>query len=247
MGIRVHKVMGYGLLRCKFENDPRFNSHVFDYNNKVWNGDLRPKLVAYINKRLKKPSKDEYADTDRKIEKAAILRKGLYENLPDKDIEFHDVVCFNHYDTEGDGYIGPVVLTIPYQTDWYRYDNSIDYHEETHTTEGQLDRVQLIRDCEGQSSGIYPWCSSYVHRDTGKRWIGGSTVDRWSLTKMFRENREAKFKPDNKMGIDSFIEWQRYIVPKLPPFIELFCDCFKIFKNPKTKYRLRPMIFTYWS
>ena len=50
----------------------------------------------------------------------------------------------------------------------------------------------------------------------------------------------------NVFGVNNIVEWQRNIVP-LPPYnIRLFCETVKAFKNKKTVYRLKPMIFTYW-
>ncbi len=37
-----------------------------------------------------------------------------------------------------------------------------------------------------------------------------------------------------------------HIVPEVPLFIRAFCECFEIFKNPKTLLRLRPMLHVYW-
>jgi len=248
MGIRVHKTIGYGFLKSRFGNDPRFNSHVF--NEERLDGDLRPKLLEYIDEKLKTAIPNDDTEFDLKIEKTALECKGLWENNTKIPIRLHDVIKYNYYNTEGDNPIGPILFTIPYQKDWYRYDDAIDYQEEPQkyvTSDGCVDHAELITDCEGQPAGIYPYCSSYCHRNTGERWVDISTFGRWTLTRLFKEDPNIKFKIDNKYGIKNFVEWQRHIVPKLPSFISLFCDCFEIFRNPLTKYRLRPMIFTYWS
>jgi hypothetical protein len=246
MGIRIHKVLGYGFLRCKFEKDPRFNDHVFNYKHPEYiEGDIRPRLIKYLEEKVKSP--DEGRDNfEYKLELSALKRIGMYDNLKDESISLTDVIRCNDMESTG---IGPVIFTIPYNKDWHRYDDIIDYVEETQkpvNQEGCLDNVQLITDCEGQPSGIYPYNVGFINRNTGKQIID-TAGNRWFLTRTLREQGVKELKKDNKWGFKTLVEWQRHVVPKLPYFIDFFCDCFNIFKDPKTKYRLRPMIFTYWS
>jgi hypothetical protein len=250
MGIRVHKIMGYGFLRSKLDKDPRFKENVFSpKEGSILNGDLRQPLIDFIEKNSYKTTdvigeKYDEKNGDYRCELAALKMVGLYSDLKDTPINIYDVVHYNYYDTEKDIPIGPVVFTIPYNEDWRRYDNTMDWVEETQKF-GQLDHVNRIVDSYNQSRAIYPY-ESYINRNTGER-IRCSSLERHLITERLKQGEVIKLKDNNEFGLKTLVEWQRYIVPKLPPFIEIFCDCFNIFKNPLTKYRLRPMIYTYWS
>jgi hypothetical protein len=120
---------------------------------------------------------------------------------------------------------GPLIFTNPFMDDWYQYDNAIDYYSMQADEEKNLSNsVKMIR------RGIYPYNQAYINRKTGKR-IQRPVYGDNSLDDLSEEMNINK--------ID--------IVPMIPEIIVDFCTFLKVFKNPLTVYRLKPMLFTWWD
>ena len=238
MGIRVHKVLGYGFRRVNFNGDPRFNDHALSNWNlarhELLMGDkVKERLSNYfMSKGLEQEAPWEF---QMEVEQLKEL----------KTLDATDVMRYNPMLIGAKPAIGPLVFTIPYMK-WSRYNDTIDYYESTQDTLDARDRVRIITDCEGAPAGIYPFDAGYVHRRTGERKLTGTTA-RWMLLKTLRGLSTQALKPDNEFGVQTLIEFQRHLVPEVPTFIRAFCDCFQIFKQPHTVNYLRPMLFTYWS
>ena len=228
MGIRIHKVLGYGFRRTHLRRDPRFNSHALPSldaaaHDARLDGDLRPKLIAFIEE------KAQTAPGDQKWEYRLELNALKGEDRKNKAEKLESISFYEN---------------------WKRYDDIIDYYEDTQQRVrqdgGAEDKCVLLTDCEGQPTGIYPYVS-YVHRTKGPLGKNVFTAARWELTRVFRKLGQTQLKPGNPFLVDNPVQWQRHIVPEVPLFIRAFCECFEIFKDPKTVQRLRPMLYTYWS
>lgn len=250
MGRRIHKVLGYGFRKVRFDKDPRLSPHALHtldraaHEERFGRGkDLRPQLVAFLEK--KAPELTEGEQWEHRFEVESLRVKKGQNPGP---LNYNDVVIYNPQDTAGKLPIGPLLFTVPYAK-WSHNDDAIDYYEETQRTVradgGVPDRCAIITDCEGQPCGIYPYDSCYVHRANGKLPRPLFTAARWSLTRALR-SQGSKLKPGNEFGVKTLVDWQRHIVPEAPLFIRAFCECFEIFKAPKTIWRLRPMLYTYW-
>jgi hypothetical protein len=166
-----------------------------------------------------------------------------------KPLTYDDVVIYSPFTAEAKPPIGPLLFTIPYQN-WFRYDDIIDYHEDSQSRVredgGPEDKCSFIGDCEGQPASIYPY-RNYVHRANGALDRRLFTASRWELTRVLRQAGQTKLKPGNEFGVKTLVEWQRHIVPEVPLFIRAFCECFNIFREERIIQRLRPMLYTYWS
>jgi hypothetical protein len=241
MGTRIHKVIGWGFKYTKLAKDPRFNESLFDGNRAVLD-----EMVELNNTKLN--SKDIRVRMDANSFDMRVKARGMYCN--EKPIHHLDVCEFVNYngylDYEKDN--GTLLITDPTNKKWSRYDDIIDYYE----SNGTEDNVKYILDGAGQPAQLYPYCS-FVDRNTGKRpkmkkGVSISQSDRWSLTEAYFEWTKDERKKWNwkVFGVKNILEWQRNIVPEPPYNIRLFCETIKAFKNKKTVYRLKPMIFTYW-
>lgn len=251
MGIRIHKVLGYGFRKVRFNRDPRFNSHALctlDHGAHEERfgreKDLRPQLIAFLAKRAQELPEEERWKY--RFEIASLQGKPGQDPGP---LNYADVIICNPHNTEGKIPIGTLLFTIPYAK-WSHYDDVIDYYEEAQRTVradgGPIDRCTVLTDCEGQPCGIYPYDSGYVHRTHGELPKQLFTTARWTLTRVLRSQGSKLLKAGNDFGVKTLVEWQRHIVPEVPLFIRAFCECFEIFKNPKTLLRLRPMLHVYW-
>lgn len=243
MGTRIHKVVGWGFKYTKLANDPRFNESLFNSNGE----NILDKMVELNTPRL--ASKDLRVKMDANSFDMWVNAKGMYsDEKPVEHLEIYDFVKYNNYLNPRIDNRGALLITDPANKKWSRYDDIIDYYE----SNGTEDNVKYILDGAGQPAQLYPYCS-FVDRNTGKRpkmkkGISISQGDRWSLTEAyFKCTKEERKKWNWKVfGVKNILEWQRNIVPEPPYNIRLFCETIKAFKNKKTVYRLKPMIFTYW-
>lgn len=241
MGTCIHKVLGWGFKHTKLAKDPRFNESLFDSNLAVLD-----EMVELNNTRLN--SKDLRIKMDAQSFDCWVNAKGLYgDGKPIHHLDVCDFVNYNGYlDYTEDR--GTIVITDPAHKKWQRYDDTLDYYE----SNGTDDTVKYILDQAGQPAQVYPYCA-FVDRNTGKapktsKKYAITQSDRWSFTEAYfkTDTKERKKWKWNVFGVKNIVGWQRDIVP-LPPYnIRLFCETIKAFKNKKTVYRLKPMIFTYW-
>lgn len=219
MGIRVRKVMGWGLTDIKTRNekiaDSRFNKkgylfedYEFDFNEL----ELIEKL---------KEEKGEKTDLD-----FSFARKALEE----KKSFIHEIVFQNG-------------KTICFSTLWNksnRYDDSIDYHEENALAEANKDysykdKVLLL------NSGIYPFLS-YMDSRTGKK------LDDFSFhaKRLINSGQLVDDETLKVLGFKDTEECKKYMHPEIPGSLVCCLEYLKIFKDRNTIFQLRPMIFTFW-
>lgn len=256
MGIRIHKVLGYGFKYCKFDKDPRFNDWVFNAKSEKFYENKKDEFLEFLKDKKSKFSKEERIISNITMDINWIEGTGWFDKeKPVKSLSLSDFIKYNYFETEGKNPIGPVIFTLPSSKDWNRYDDIIDYVECSIDNKGSFDSVKFYKDDAGQPAEIYPYVG-FVNRNTGKR-VRFSQSDRWILTDILQKSKKVKnpslkhIDPDletnfQKEGITNLIEWQRWIVPIIPDLIVNFCEFAKVFKNPLTIYRLKPMIYTYW-
>jgi len=152
------------------------------------------------------------------------------------------------HDTAGKLPIGPLLFTVPYAK-WSHYDDAIDYYEETQRTVradgGVPDRCAIINRLRGSAQRHLPLrqllCPSSKW-EASEAAIHGRPLVAYARPPQPRFQAQAR----NEFGVKTLVDWQRHIVPEAPLFIRAFCECFEIFKAPKTIWRLRPMLYTYW-
>lgn len=229
MGIRIHTTIGYGFKYIRWGKDPRFNESFWDWgaNEK----DIKPTLLDFCLAR-----KDNHDDWgyDLAFFSAWLEGKGLYEKHgAPETLSLTDFIDYSGF--------GPEMKRCPLifgnyekDKDWRRRDNIIDYYQ---SGKEPLDKVSFITDELGQPAGIYP-NSLYCHRNNGRLLKGIYPAHRWSVD--FRD-----LNPE--WGIENELDWQRNVMPLVPADIRAVCEVCNVFKNPLTVFRLRAMIYSYWS
>jgi hypothetical protein len=242
MGIRINTVLGWGFKYCRYHQDPRFNSEIFSESSKE---DFLPEMIKANESKKKgidaKFRKNEFTDW--------IEGKSWHKGKKIESLTKYDFMQYSYFNTEEDEKgkvkIGSIVFTDPVMKNWKRHDDTIDYYT---ALRGRKDSVISIVDGANQPCQIYPY-ASYVHRKTGKVL---NNINRYGMTELYFEcdsSDRKKFKWDiigGKNGTKTLIEWQRDIVPEPTYNIRLFCEAAKVFKDPMTVYRLKPMVITYW-
>ena len=230
MGIRIHKVLGYGLDDVKYDKEKwKIDDHRI--NTKA----------AFIGGDDKEDDYSKYT-SEGYIEWLKENATGKFHfdialNLKSRQDQIHDCI---HYDPEY-GESNVLVFRPLSCPDWSRYDDSIDYAQSAYLSEQVCgNSVGLINE------GLYPWIGEYMDKRTGE------TLDKKIMWWIRSKNDNA----DDIHHLDALAECFGFkdhkealenVRPTIPePIIDL-CRYLNIFNDEKYIRQLRPMIYTYWS
>lgn len=242
MGIRVTKVLGYGLTDVKTRKwdiaDGRINrkSLLFDYDSEATFDDYLEWLKA------------EYPTDDRKMDNFS-MDMWLFKEREKEDFDWRDKTGawypqdLVHHGIE---YMMKNVLLIrPLSCkDWMRHDNPIDYIEETEkfrdNPDGSANHVMMV------PGGIFPYNGSFMNARTGERVKDGITLYRILTWKgwdtLYNLDSAAK-----DMGFNDGDDVRQNLVPVVPNEVRDLARWGKLFTNDDVWKQLRPMLYTYWS
>lgn len=247
MGIRIHKALGYGLSDVKVEKYRITDDRFFDQSafmieigyNQIDGGYYESaesiySLDGYI-KYVKSRSKIDY----RWI-------------IPMKSIGDYRWSLSRNFIHESESELNNVFIVVPpFEKQWYRFDDIIDYVEEDRGTLG--DKLKILQ------QGIWPFSS--MHQD--KRDLEGKALDMRSSCfwwRMFNSILDGDVQQEEaltistlleylskEMGFKSFHDAKDNMIPWIPDRIRYFCEYTNLFNSNETINELRPMLFTYWS
>lgn len=222
MGIRIHKMLGYGFSDIKHKKyaitDDRFKKNalinMYEYP-KEW---CSKNYIKWLKSK-------KFKDFDNRLEIKEV------EELED----FNLGECLIY---QGEYGLPEVFLVIPpeYKKMWYRYDDIIDYYDASISKKCTNWYKKLIY-------GIYPYIVGHIDTRNGKEVKDGRTYIAAKGTKNLK-HIEAWAK---SCGFKSSIECDKYLRCEVPKSIQLLCQFCDLFKNRKTAWQLEPMIYTYWS
>lgn len=241
MGIRVHKVLGYGLTDVKTRKykiaDGRINreSVLLDYDSKA-------KLDDYIAWLQVK-----YA-TDTEKMSHFNMDMWLFKERQDEDWNgWHDKTgAFDprsliHHGIEY--MLKNVLLVRPLSCkDWQRHDDPIDWIEETMRYRDEKDG--LVNWYKVLTDGIFPYSGSYMNARTGDRVKNGVELHRFLSWKDWPGSIDETAKA---CGFVDEEDARANLVPMVPNEIRDLCEWGKLFTDDTVWRQLRPMIYTYWS
>lgn len=242
MGIRVTKVMGYGLTDVKTRKykiaDGRINtkSPLLD-----WDSDVKPSdYIDWLEKQ--NPNEEDFGhfNIDRWYIKET--REEGY-NWHDKTGVFEPAGLVHH----GTEYMEKNVLLIRplFCKDWRRYDDPIDYVEETFRADGE-GQANWYREIPG---GIFPYSGIFMNAKTGDTLKSGIDLWRYLTWDSFKKllTEEQLDKVCQEFGFTDAADARLNCVPAVPECVKDLAEWGKLFKDPDTWKQLRPMIYTYWS
>lgn len=248
MGIRVHKIIGYGLDDVKTEEykviDPRFKPCINDHE-KIWDKcegfpewlANNPQKAAYIlHSVYRMPIRDISFD----LSLSSQLMRA--RNKKNKDYKTHHL--FVHQIEFG---IPEVMMFLPLEeaSRWYRYDDTLDWVEETYLRSQENHVTNLFS--ETNSCGIYPY-NMMMLNPFKENLTGGSKRDRLEpasynmATGRWDENLDPKIH-DEKILKHMKEDW----LPQIPGTIMALCAYLDIFSKPEYLYQLRPLHYIYWG
>ena len=221
MGIRVHKVLGYGIQNYdSTKYKIKLNDSELTYVN----------FETYLSEKIKGLSIETVINEDSKFYYYTLLselkdyRKTVsYENL------YYDFVKSGGECDDPDQ-LPTIVFTLPWNN-WSRYDDTIDYYDNEF-----IDNVKLL------NRPIFPY-DTYIDIRTNK-----SVNNDYILIKRHIEDKKLPMeKLLSELKLSSIEEFDKYIIPKIHPSIIITAKFLNIIDCDDDLNCLRPMIYTYWS
>lgn len=246
MGLRIHKVMGYGLTDVTSKDyritDSRINtdSILLDRSEDVpapqpydeWLAERYPAFDAESTKPL-------FENLDAAMERQLLEKSGAEDALR--------VVTW-----EGEYGLPNVLVVRPAgEADWHRHDDPIDYQEEA--IRGNFTDYRVERTV----GNIHPYEGIYMDARTGEQIIGkqADLVRAWrrlinaplkeGVSEAERTAVLDKMAPRLGLDVKDHAEAERFIVPLVPDTIRRVCEWGELFTSPDVWRQLRPLVYTY--
>lgn len=242
MGIRIHKFIGYGLNDLKFDDqerliDDRINNDALGSTTYLDGSDKEYwEWLEAVNNDREEPWEKNFLDAHYLKEK--IEKKSKTDWIFD---------CIAHNPEYGRA---STIVIRPFSCkDWSRYDDVIDYMEETYLYEpskkySYMPRVDVFK------HGIYPFNALYMDVRTGERL--DSNIMPWIRARSANED-EAPYDSSTLdelakiVGFDNHQEADENVAPVVPLEIQDIANYLKLFTDDKVLTQLRPMLYTYWG
>lgn len=252
MGIRIHKVLGYGLVDVKTKSgkiiDKRFNPdcHLVDKTKEEDLGNSKEKYLKYCEENLNNVS-DSY-DIKWEIKHLNDSNWDVYDSITyQSEFGLPNVLCFT---------------PAHYQKHWKRYDDILDMYQESAITNKTRNycasRIDLI------DGSIYPYIGTYIDKRTGSIvkdgidfiQINNFVLDRKKIQrkKRIKDNCAIDLQMQNrlhevalKLGFESEESAFENLRAKQPDSVVALFKCFEIFEDESTIRDLIPILYTYWS
>jgi len=244
MGIRIHKVLGYGLTDVAFnrdswslEDDPRFYKDSFLFNENDYTDKYTIEgFIKYLVERVEVMGDDDLS----RFELRLLIRQ-LEDPEEKRKYYFFDSI---NYDMEM-GLDGVMCFVPPSQyKEWVRYDNTIDYYDPVNRSDdgGIKESVIMI------DRALYPW-ESYVNikEMPPTRLTGTKLPHFYSLKNLGFDNIVDTPGLYESFGVANNEEFRTLIVPAVPLELVELLKYLKIFNKEEDIHQLRPMIYGWWG
>lgn len=238
MGIRIKKMLGYGLTDLQCTDRGAIIDHRINMDSTfVAYSDFskRTNPTDYLDWLLDGNSVAEHGTMDtwlaKRYEKEGSLPDGFYNDW------------YSHIVHGGGDYGQDNVLCIrPLSArDWYRNDDIIDYTEADFAKDWAGD-VRVL------DTGIYPYTPDFMDAVTGEH-IKWDDLQLWTLAKNDESERPVERMDElaQLAGYKDHNEALSRVVPNIPDTVRDMCIFGKLFTDDRYINDLRPMIYTYWS
>jgi hypothetical protein len=253
MGIRIHKVLGYGLTDVQYDTDnwkmvdPRFNKKGFmalgcEEQEEEFTNEGFDKFLAEEAKKEKECDKD-----NRGMASLQILKHLREEETKDLErVKYTDKDIFNKviYDPEFGSSEVVVFQPVVFGNDWQRYDDTIDYYDPANhpCTGGPENGVILI------DRAIYPFEWLWDVRTNPPTSLTSVEYQMYNMTRSGTEHapKIAQTLADD-MNFDSVEELHDKVRPIIPEELIILLKYLKIFEKEEYIYDLKPMLYSYWA
>ena len=229
MGIRIHKVLGYGLTDLA-PKDPRIS-----WESPLLSGEA---------------SASEYYSW---LEARRVASPGTFRFSMDWAMLRNDgaAACgIWPWAVHDDEYGMPEVLVVrpATQKDWFRYDDTIDYMTESYpwSEDSQKNHVQVYK------HGPFPFNGAYMDARDGRK-LPDTVFPWWQLVNSKASPGKMKSRFDaldlfaREMGFAGHDEAEANVVPEVPDEIRDLAEFGRLFPDPATWLQLRPLLYTWWG
>ncbi len=248
MGIRIHKVIGYGMNDIEDSvNDPRFNKAGY-FGTEVYEREdafTDDGYDAHIKKIL-----DDGAGLHDLTIMAMERTKAQKENKAgDMVYDYKDSIdnCITYDDEYGMASV--MVFTPPYWSkNWNRYDDIIDYYDPTHSeADGSPGQGYQLT-----NRPIYPFESYNDCRTTPPVRLNNEEQSVFIQARNARnDNRSySQTMTDHAVEKMNFVDEEQMLEmvnPIIPRELVELLKYLKVFNDEADIYRLKPMIYWYWG
>lgn len=249
MGIRIHKVLGYGMDDIKNSiDDPRFNKDgylgdgIFEREDKFTDAGFD----EHIKKILDSDSNVTFHElTTMSIER----RKAREKNTNDTSYNHKDSI-HNHITHDDEyGLSNIIVFSPPYWAkNWNRYDDLIDYYDPMHSEpdgspkNGYYLTNRPIYPFEGYNDcrSVPPTKLNHIEHSVFVSARSAGNDDRPYAQAMIDHAVE-------KMNFDNHEQMIEMVNPMIPRELVELLKYLKVFNDEADIYRLKPMIYWYWG
>jgi hypothetical protein len=260
MGIRVHKVLGYGLTDLKFKKtkssikmvDERIDWEKYEERFYSYNEENFENLISWMENNkdsLQILLDNEYIGCKLAIDiSSEIGMVKSFKNGKAKASFLSD--CIIHNSEYGLPNVMVLVAPSNYK-EWFRYDDIIDWEEETFKNDGRGRVIKL------NNSGIYPYNSCmFRFRKPKKSFAEDSYAfehcdELGPVLIMPAAYSQLVGRWDKKRGPTATGDFLQHLKkdfrPRLPLDILALFQWSQIFKSVDTINDLRPIIYVYWS
>jgi hypothetical protein len=242
MGIRIHRMIGYGLIDLKCDrkgkiSDPRIApDSVLEADRKEFDHFNRENYLKFCKKNAKGWEFDLMLEIDF-LKKKANHWDWYYSFCHQSEFGLPNVLC----------------ITPACCKDWKQYDNTIDYYDAI--VESRKSRKYMRNSVDVLENGIYPYISQYIDRRDGRDLESTFACAFWQMTNAQRDakkrRKDASFYNGNqlaqKIGFKDAEDALENMRPKQPDMIVNLCRFGKLFNDESTIRDLVPMLYTYWS
>ena len=248
MGIRIHKVIGYGLNDVKTEG--KYNEILIDprINPKGYFGDREEAEYEYTNDGFLEYAKELVAKGKEEdpLNDLGIMVHLLEKQKEEDSSKYGKHALYNRLIYDGEfGEPNVMVFQPPiFGYEWSRYDDMIDYYEEAHYSNSEDGGI--INGYTMLDRSLYPyegWCD---HREMPPKLLTGEAWE-W-----FRDSKNyaAQVYTDMalaELGFETVEEMYANVHPKIPKELVALLKYCKVFTKDEYIYQLRPMIYWYWG
>lgn len=264
MGLRLHKALGYGLTGLSVDpespyrsNDPRINFSSSAFTHAQKNAEAVEAYMNYLRDKTKN-AMDNFEDTSG-VSLMFALRM-LEQQVEEADGNFNKVDLWGHVFYEGEYGDPGTILIIPpgLGNQWSHYDDHID------TIEASLNgNFRMSPEVKLVPLSPYPF-SDWMDARTGERISFEVETKMGAIDFLTRSLEEKDLSEEQQVsvaqglerlqglfadmvGVDSYEEANKVIVPLVPPEVRDFVAWSGVFPSGETWKELRPMIYSYWA
>jgi len=252
MGVRLHKVLGYGLVDVRPDKydilgDSRFNPDGYfgidqeladeeDFTQEKYLDYLRQQK-AFFEEACEKENSPEALDGKYEASMDLAIDSQFFHRLHEnaKTWNIHD--CFVYQSEYG---LPNVMCVVPpcFCEAHNRYADDIDFYEERIKNPKEINYYNVLK------HGIYPYEGYYFDKNTGKD-LHHDIRGYFFIKESGRLDRAEILA--KSFGFDSGNHLEESVKPVIPDPIKAICKFAKIFKDEKTILDLTPILYVYWS